>query len=94
MSIRETHTATITLNVQQMFELSKAIADRVAKYIRATDDGYPYRHQDIETLLSVHKMIDPHIVLVTETYEDEIATKESAILDNEEEVKKFMEDDK
>lgn len=94
MSIRETHRATITLDVQQLFELSKAIADRVSKYVRATDDEYPYRRQDIETLLSVHEMLDSHIVLVTETYEGEIAAKESAILNNDDEVRKFMEGNK
>lgn len=92
MSIRETYTATVTLDVQQLFELQKSIADRVVKYLLATDEEYPYRAEDMATLVSVSEMLDPHIALVTEGYEGEIAAKEATILDNDEEVRKFMEE--
>jgi len=91
MSIRETYTAEITLDVQQLFELQKAIADRTVKLVFATDEEYPYRSEDIETLLSVSRLLDPHLDSITETYEDEVASEEAAILENEDEVRKFIE---
>ena len=57
MSIRDTYKAEITLDVQQIFELQKAIADRVVKYLTATDEEYPYRAEDIETLMSVVQLL-------------------------------------
>jgi len=91
MSIRETYTAEITLDVQQLFELQKAIADRTVKLVFATDEEYPYRSEDIETLLSVSRLLDPHLDSITETHEDEVASEEAAILENEDEVRKFIE---
>jgi hypothetical protein len=91
MSIRETYTAEITLDVQQLFELQKAIADRAVKLVFATDEEYPYRSEDIETLLSVSRLIDPHLDSITEAHEDEVASEEAAILENEDEVRKFIE---
>jgi hypothetical protein len=91
MSIRETYTAEITLDVQQLFELQKAIADRAVKLVFATDEEYTYRSEDIETLLSVSRLLDPHLDSITETHEDEVASEEAAILENEDEVRKFIE---
>ena len=91
MSIRETYKAEITLDVQQLFELQKAIADRTVKLVFATDEEYPYRSEDIETLLSVSRLLDPHLDSITEAHEDEVASKEAAILDDEEELRKFIE---
>ena len=91
MSIRETYKAEITLDVQQLFELQKAIADRTVKLVFATDEEYPYRSEDIETLLSVSRLLDPHLDSITETHEDEVASEEAAILENEDEVRKFIE---
>jgi len=91
MSIRDTYRAEITLDVQQLFELQKAIADRTVKLVFATDEEYPYRSEDIETLLSVSRLLDPHLDSITETHEDEVASEEAAILENEDEVRKFIE---
>ena len=91
MSIRETYKAEITLDVQQLFELQKAIADRTVKLVFATDEEYPYRSEDIETLLSVSRLLDPHLDSITEAHEDEVASEEAAILDDEEELRKFIE---
>lgn len=91
MSIRETYRAEITLDVQQLFELQKAIADRTVKLVFATDEEYPYRSEDIETLLSVSRLLDPHLDSITEAHEDEVASEEAAILDDEEELRKFIE---
>ena len=91
MSIRETYKAEITLDVQQIFELQKAIADRTVKLVFATDEEYPYRSEDIETLLSVSRLLDPHLDSITEAHEDEVAREAATILDDEEEVRKFIE---
>lgn len=92
MSIRDTYKAEITLDVQQVFELQKAIADRVVKYLKATDEEYPYRAEDMETLMSVVQLLDPHVSTIVDSYEDEVAKEAATILDDEEEVRKFMED--
>ena len=91
MSIRETYKAEITLDVQQIFELQKAIADRTVKLVFATDEEYPYRSEDIETLLSVSRLLDPHLEFITEAHEDEVVSEEATILDDEEELRKFIE---
>jgi hypothetical protein len=91
MSIRDTYKAEITLDVQQLFELQKAIADRTVKLVFATDEEYPYRSEDIETLLSVTRLLDPHYEYIVETHEGEVASKEAAILENDEEIQRFME---
>ena len=91
MSIRETYRAEITLDVQQLFELQKAIADRTVKLVFATDEEYPYRSEDIETLLSVSRLLDPHLDSITEAHEDEVVNEEATILDDEEELRKFIE---
>lgn len=91
MSIRETYRAEITLDVQQLFELQKAIADRTVKLVFATDEEYPYRSEDIETLLSVSRLLDPHLDSITEAHEDEVVSEEATILDDEEELRKFIE---
>lgn len=93
MSIRETHKTTITLDVQQLFEVSKAITDRIAKYALSTDEEYPYREQDIAVLQAVQEVLGRNIDFVTETYEGEIAVSESAILNDEEAVRRFIEGD-
>lgn len=93
MSIRETHKTTITLDVQQLFEVSKAITDRIAKYALSTDEEYPYREQDIAVLQQVQEVLGRNIDFVTETYEGEIAVSESAILNDEEAVRRFIEGD-
>ena len=92
MSIRDTYKAEITLDVQQVFELQKAIADRVVKYLKATDEEYPYRAEDMETLMSVVQLLDPHVSTIVDSHEDEIAREAATILDDEEEVRKFMEE--
>ena len=92
MSIRDTYKAEITLDVQQVFELQKAIADRVVKYLKATDEEYPYRAEDMETLMSVVQLLDPHVGTIVDSHEDEIAREAATILDDEEEVRKFMEE--
>ena len=91
MSIRETYKAEITLDVQQLFELQKAIADRTVKLVFATDEEYPYRSEDIETLLSVSRLLDPHLDSITEAHEDEVVSEEATILDDVEELRKFIE---
>ena len=92
MSIRDTYKAEITLDVQQIFELQKAIADRVVKYLTATDEEYPYRAEDMETLMSVVQLLDPHVGTIVDSHEDEVAREAATILDDEEEVRKFMEE--
>ena len=92
MSIRDTYKAEITLDVQQVFELQKAIADRVVKYLKATDEEYPYRAEDMETLMSVVQLLDPHVSTIVDSHEDEVAREAATILDDEEEVRRFMEE--
>lgn len=76
MSIRETHKTTITLDVQQLFEVSKAISDRIARYISASDATYPNRWEDIATLESVQQFLNKNIEFVRDVYEVELAGNE------------------
>jgi hypothetical protein len=36
-------------------------------------------------------LLDPHLDSITEAHEDEVASEEAAILENEDEVRKFIE---
>lgn len=90
MSIRETHKTTITLDVQQLFEVSKAITDRIAQYIVASDATYPNRWEDIATLQSVQQLLRKNIEFVRDAYEAEIAGNEATILDDEEALNNFL----
>lgn len=90
MSIKE-YRAEITLDVQQLCELQKAIADRTVKYLFATDEEYPWRSDDIETLLSVSRLLDPHLDTATHIHEGEVVSEAATILENDEEIQRFME---
>jgi len=90
MSIRETHKTTITLDVQQLFEVSKAITDRIARLAVSSDEQYPYRQQDIATLQSVQQVLHKNIDFVTDEYEAEIATDEASVLDDEQSVAEWL----
>jgi hypothetical protein len=83
MSIRNTHTTTITLNVQQLFEVSKAITDRIVRYATSPDGAYPYRDQDIATLQSVQQVLRKNIEFVCDVYDDEIDVSETGLPDDE-----------
>lgn len=76
MSIRETHKTHVALDVQQLFEVSKAITDRIAKYIAASDETYPNRWEDIATLQSVQQFLRKNIEFVCDEYEREISGDE------------------
>jgi len=91
VSIRETHKTTVTLDVQQLFEVSKAITDRIAHLACSSDEQYPYRWQDIATLQSVQQVLRKNIEFVTDGYEAEIAGDEATALDDEEALRKFVE---
>jgi len=91
VSIRETHKTTVTLDVQQLFEVSKAITDRIAHLACSSDEQYPYRWQDIATLQSVQQVLRKNIEFVTDGYEAEIAGDEATALDDEEAFRKFVE---
>jgi hypothetical protein len=94
VSIRETYTATITLNVQQLFECHKALCERASTYLNGTDEQYPYRWQDLETLSSVASILRRHLDIIVNGYEDEIATKEATALDDDDAVRRFIEGSK
>lgn len=91
MSIRETHKTNITLDVQQLFEVSKAITDRIAKYIAASDATYPNRWEDIATLQSVQQFLTKNIEFVCDEYERELRGDDSASLGDIDELRRFME---
>jgi len=92
MSIRETHKTHITLDVQQLFEVSKAITHRIAHYAVSSDEQYPYRQQDIATLQSVQQILERNIEFVTDGYEAEIASDEASALDDEQSVAEWLAD--
>lgn len=92
MSIRETHKTTVTLDVQQLFEVSKAITDRIAHLACSSDEQYPYRWQDIATLQSVQQVLRKNIEFVTDGYEAEIASDEASALDDEQSVAEWLAD--
>lgn len=92
MSIRDTYKAEITLDVQQIFELQKAIADRVVKYLKATDEEYPYRAEDMETLMSVVQLLDPHVSTIVDSHEDEVSREAAIMLNDDDEMRKFWKD--
>lgn len=93
MSIRETHKTNITLDVQQLFEVSKAITQRIAHYLLATDEEYPHRWDDIATLQSVQQFLRKNIEFVCDEYERELDGDDSASLGDIDELRRFIEGD-
>lgn len=85
-----TYQATITLDFQQLMEVRKAITDRVVKYALATDDEYPYRSGDLETLQRTAEMLDSHIETARDEWEAKVAEKEASLLDDPEAIRKFL----
>jgi len=85
---------TITLTVQQMMEVHKAIRQRlVFLTVEANDEQYPYREQDIQDLLSVAELLDEHEKLAVDRWEAKVAKRESEELDDVEALQRFLEGD-
>jgi len=84
--------ATITLDFQQIMEIRKAITDRVAKYFLATDDDYPYRHDDLDTLNRTAEMLDSHIEIACGEWESRVAKDEAGLM-TDEAIEKWLSDE-
>lgn len=87
-----TYKATITLDFQQIMEIRKAITDRVVKYAIATDDDYPHRHDDLETLLRTADILDTLIETACGEWESKVA-KDEADLMTDEAIEKWLSDE-
>lgn len=84
---------TITLTVQQMMEVHKAIRQRlVFLTVEATDEQYPYREQDIQDLLFVSELLDEHEKVAIDEWEAEVARKEANLI-TDEAVEKWLSDE-
>lgn len=83
---------TITLTVQQMMEVHKAIRQRlVFLTVEATDEQYPYREQDIQDLLFVAQLLDEHEKVAIDEWEAEVTRKEADLM-TDEAVEKWLSD--
>lgn len=86
-----TYTGNITLTVQQMMEVHKAIRARLVFLITEADDHhYPHKQQDIQDLLAVGQLLDDHETRAVTEWEDRIAHTEANELNNEEALRRFM----
>jgi len=86
----------ITLNYDQMHEISKAIASRVSILIdRITSDQNEedFDRESVDTLVSVSRILTPLIEQAVLEYEEQLAKEESKDLDDLEKFRKFLEDD-
>jgi hypothetical protein len=79
----------ITLTFQQMVEVHKAISARIADLM--TRDDYEHKEQEIDELLAVAQMLDYHEWFAISEWEKKIVAVESEQLNDEEAVKKFLE---
>lgn len=85
--------ATITLTIQQIIELHKAVSARITFLtIQATDEEYPYRDQDIQDLLEVAEIFDKHEEIAVNEWEAKVVKAESALLNDELKLKEFLSD--
>ena len=86
--------ATITLTIQQIIELHKAVSARITFLtIEASDEQYPHRHQDIQDLLEVAEIFDKHEEIAINEWEAKVAREESALLNDELKLKEFLSDE-
>lgn len=86
-----TYTGSITLTVQQMMEVHKAIRSRLVFLItEADDDHYPHKQQDIQDLLAVGQLLDAHETRAVTEWEDQVAHAEADELNDEEALRRFM----
>lgn len=86
----------ITLNYDQMHEISKAIASRISILIdRITSDQNEedFDRESVDTLVSVSRILTPLIEQAVLEYEEQLAKEESKDLDDFEKFRKFLEDD-
>lgn len=80
--------ATIDLSYQEMWELQKAIAQRVGTLIeRGMMDS-----DEMRWLLQIGALINDHTTQAVEEWEAGVARSEAAELDNDEELRKFLDD--
>ena len=79
----------ITITFSQMVEVHKAISARISELL--TRGEYEHKEKDIDELLAVAEMLDYHEWFAIEEWENNVAKVESAVLNDEEAVKKFLE---
>lgn len=86
-----TYTGNITLTVQQMMEIHKAIRSRLMFLaIETNDEQHPYRHDDIQVLLSVAELLDEHEKRAVDEWEQKVAQTEANQLNDEEALRRFL----
>ena len=86
------YTGTVTLTIQQMMEVHKAIRARlVFLTIEATDEQYPYRQQDVADLLDVCRLLDEHEERAVDEWEEKVARAEAIQLDDFDALRRFFE---
>lgn len=86
-----TYTGSITLTVQQMMEVHKAIRARLVFLItEADDDHYPHKDQDIQDLLDVGQLLDDHEKRAVTEWEEQVARTEANQLNDDEALRRFL----
>lgn len=81
----------INFNFQQLMEVKKAITDRIVRLSIRSD--YDYKEQDLDSLISISKVLDKHIDVAVNAWEDKLAKSESESLNDEQKLKDFLSDD-
>lgn len=87
------YTCVINFNYQQLCEVRKAITDRIIKLFESSNEDYPYRKFDLSTLDSISELIDKHIDIAVNQWEEQVAKVEAELLDSELELKEFFFDE-
>lgn len=80
--------ATIDLSYQEMWELQKAIAQRVTTLIERGEMG----SDEMTWLLQIGAVINDHTTRATYEWEEKVARDEAAELNNDEALRKFLDD--
>lgn len=80
--------ATLNLTYQEMWELQKAISQRMVTLIKR-DEMFS---DEMVMLTQVNEIIDKHVTIALEEWEANVAKNEAQALDNEDEVRKFFGD--
>jgi hypothetical protein len=84
-----TYAASINLSYQEIWELQKAIAERVCTLIKRGDSG----SDSMEWLMQVSLVLDTHIENAVSEWEEKVAHSEAAELNDEEALRKFLSED-
>ena len=87
-----TQIAQVTMSVDEMVEVRRAVAARIGNWI--ADGELQEKHEELQILMRAGEKLDAQIDNCLERYEVNLARREAQILDDDEAVRRFMEGDK